>query len=181
MARTSRTYERVREAEELIKKIQEKYPKLLWAIRPEQIAVMGCDNQERSEKAVEKNPAYAKLRMVKGAEKAVFEDNKIPIRYILELFWSDWNSWSPAYRQWVLLNSLMEITPEVEKRNGPDCVGFKVLLSVCGVNWDRESNSLPNILTTDVDFNLDLLPGLDDEDENPDEGEQEPDSDGDGV
>lgn len=167
MSKEARTYARVTEAEKLIEQLQAKHPDLFWAVRPGQIAVMGVDNQQRGEKAVAKNPANAKLRLVKGAEKAIFETNSIPIRYIIELYWSDWNVWSPVYRQWVITNAIMEVTPEEEKRNKKDCVGFKVLIDVSGVNWDREPDKLPNLLTDDVKFNLDLRPGLNEDGEEP--------------
>ena len=175
MARTARSYARVADAESLIAQLTEKYPDLFWAVRPSQIAVMGVDNQQRSDKAIQKNPAYAKLRLVKGSEKAIFENNNIPTRYIIELYWDEWNNWGNAYRQWILANVLMEITPEEEKRNSPDCSGFKVLLDVCGVNWDRTPNDLPNLLVEDVEFKLDLRPGLDDQDDEHDEQKAEED------
>jgi len=160
MSRTARTYARVTEAETIIKSLCEKYPDLLWSVKYGQVAVMGIDNTTRSEKAVAKNPAHAKLRLVKGAEKALFETNNIPVRYIVECYWSDWNVWGSAAKQCILLNALMEITPEEEKRNSPDCVGFNVLIDVFGVNWTKNLASLPNLLSTDVKFDLDLRPGL---------------------
>ena len=65
-------------------------------------------------------------------------------------------------------NAILEVTPEEEKRNKKDCVGFKVLIDVSGVNWDREPVKLPNLLTDDVKFNLDLRPGLNEDGEEPD-------------
>lgn len=171
MSKEARTYARVTEAEKLIEQLCEKHQDVFWSVRPAQIAVMGIDNHQRGEKAIKKNPACAKLRLVKGAEKAIFETNKIPIRYIIELYWSDWNVWSPVYRQWVLANAVLEITPEEEKRNNKDCVGFKVLLDVSGVNWDREPDKLPNLLTDDVKFNLELRPGLNEDGEEPESEE----------
>lgn len=170
--RTARTYARVTEAEKMIKALCEKYPDLFWAVRPEQIAVMGVDNQERSEKAVEKNPNYAKLRVVKGSEKALFIDSHIPIRHVIELYFSDWQAWKDAYRQWVLANCIVQISAEDEKKHAPDCTGFKVLLDVSGVTWDDErfTDNLPNLLHSDVKFNLDLRPGL----EATEDGENQP-------
>lgn len=171
MSKEARTYARVTDAEKLIEKLCEKHPDLFWAVKPGQIAVMGVDNQQRGDKSIAKNPAYAKLRLVKGAEKSIFETNNIPIRYIVELYWDEWNHWGSSFRQWTLANALVEITPEEEKRNKKDCVGFKVLLDVCGVNWDREPDKLPNLLDDDVKFNLDLRPGLNEDGEEP-EGEE---------
>lgn len=161
MARTARVYERLVDAEETVSKLHSKYGDLFWAVRPERIAVMSISNCERGKKAKEKNPAYAKLRLVKGAEKALFEHAQIPTRYIIELYGDDWAAWSSSYRQCVLANVLLELTPEDEQRNKPDSVGFKVFLDAIGVNWDKDAATLPNLLAEDVEFNLELRPGMD--------------------
>ena len=161
MSREPRTFSRMSEAESIIKRLVEKYPDVLWAVNPSTIAVMGVDNSERSEKAIKKSPVYSKLRVIKGSEKALFQENNVHILYVIELYWSDWHNWNDALRQAVLMSQLLEITPEEESRNRPDCVGFKVFLDALGVNWDGEQGvNIPNLLTGDVKFNLDLRPGL---------------------
>jgi hypothetical protein len=159
MARTTRTYSRVTEATLMIDKLIEKHPDAFWAVQSKFIAVMGIDNVERSEKAVAKQPIWSKMRNVKGVEQAIFQENKITERYIVEVFWSDWHLWNEATKAAVIAKHLFEITPEVEVKNSPDCVGFKILYDVLGVNWERSSN-VPNLITGDVKFDLDLRPGL---------------------
>lgn len=159
MGRKTRVYSRVSEATEMIAKICEKHPKAFWAVTPASIAVMGVDNLERSEKAVAKQPVWSRMRNVKGVEQAIFQENNIQERYILEIFWSDWNKWSDATRAAVLASHLFEITPEVETKNSADCSGFKILYKALGVNWERET-SVPNILSDGFEFDLDLRPGL---------------------
>ena len=154
------TFSRVEEAERIIAQLVEKYPELLWAVQPNLIRVMGIDNRERTDKTVAKKPVYAKCRAVKGSEKAVFDDEGIKIRFIIELYWSDWNRWSYKLQQAVLLSQLLEITPEEGCKYRPDCVGFKVLLNSLGVNWDRQFETIPDLLNEEVDFDLDLRPGL---------------------
>lgn len=168
MSQEPRTYSRVESAEKMIEEMVEKRPNILWAVEPCKIAVMGVDNKERTEKAVNKNPVYAKLRIVKGAEKALFLEQGMPVRYIIEIFWSDWNRWNLFTRQAVIFSKLLEITPEEEKRNKPDCVGFNVLIDVLGVNWEKRED-LPNLLSDEVEFDLDLRPGLDDADDDADD------------
>jgi len=164
MARTPRTYEVIEEANNKIKMLVEKYPDLFWAIRPEQIAVYGVNNSERTDKSVEKDPTWAKLRNIKGVEKAAFQKHQIPTRYIIELYASDWNFWSESVRLIVLTEKLLEITPDPDKKNSPDCIGFNVLFDAIGINWNRKDPALiPNLLQQDVEFNLDLRPGLDTE------------------
>lgn len=162
MARTARNFSRLLEGEEVIQKLSEKYQDLLWAVVPSQIVVMCVDNVERTDKAKAKEPVFCKLRLIKGAEKAVLEDSNIKVRYIIELFASDWHEWSTEVRQWALLNCLLQINSDPEKRNTPDCVGFRILLDKVGVKWNMDANSkLPNLLSEDVDFDMTLLPGID--------------------
>mgnify|MGYP000076208656 FL=1 len=91
MGRTIRSYSKVDQANEMIKKLCEKYPEVFWSIQPEKITVMGIDNVERSDRAIERSKIWSALRNVKGVEKAIFMENNIGIRYILEVFWADWN------------------------------------------------------------------------------------------
>lgn len=161
MARKTRTYSRVQEASQIISQLCEKHPKAFWAVNPDAIAVMGIDNVERSEKAVAKNPIWSKMRNVKGVERAIFQENNIGERYMVEVFWSDWHKWTNAFKAAVLAQHLFEITPDVEVKNRSDCVGFKILYDVLGVNWEREDgNAIPNLVSSDVEFDLDLRPGL---------------------
>ena len=173
MGRKARIYSKVNEASEMIRDLCAKHPDVFWAVKQESILVMGIDNVSRSPKAVEKNTIWSKLKNVKGVEQAIFQENGIDTRYILEVFWSDWNQWRDATKLAVLADNLIKISPEVDKTNRPDCVGFKVLFDVLGVNWEKESeNDIPNLLLSDVKFNLDLRPGLDDvEKELDDEGD----------
>jgi hypothetical protein len=161
MGRKIRTYSRVQEASDMIAKLCNKYPKAFWAVTPESIVVMGVDNAERSEKMVAKQPIWSKLRNVKGVEKALLQENNVKERYIIEVFWSDWNIWSDSIKLAVLAHNLFEITPEVEVKNRPDCVGFKILYKALGVNWERDDGkNIPNLLLADIDFDLNLRPGL---------------------
>ena len=163
MGRKSRTYSPVTEAEEMVKDLCEKYPDVFWTIKPEQIVIRGIDNVDRSEKAVEKNPLWSKLSNVKGVERAIFAENNIGVRYIIELFWSDWNVWRDSLKLAVIAKNLLEITPDVDKKNRPDCVGFKILYKALGINWERDDGTgIPNLLLADIDFDLELRPGLED-------------------
>ncbi len=172
MGRKIRTYSRVAEASEMIGTLCDRYPEAFWCVRPETIAVMGIDNVERSEKAVAKQPIWSRMRHVKGVEKAIFNENDIKESHIIEVHWADWNMWKESIRAAVLAQHLFEITPDDEVKNGPDCVGFKILYNVLGVNWEKDNGSgIPNLLTSDVKFDLDLRPGLDLEEDNPPEEE----------
>ena len=166
MGRTTRTYEEVPEALTIIEDLCQKYPDVFWAVTPDRIAVLGVDNVERSEKAVKKNNVWSQLRNIKGVEGALLAQNKINVQYVIELFWSDWNRWSRAIKTCVIAEKLLEITPEVDKKNSPDCKGFKILLDAVGITWDDENGNPPDLLSeVGVDFDLELRPGLDEEED----------------
>jgi len=161
MGRKVRIYSRVKEANEVIEKLCEKHADAFWCIKPDSIAVMGIDNVERSEKAIAKVPVWSKMRNVKGVEQAIFKENNIRERFIIEVFWAEWNEWRDSIKAAVLARHLFEITPDCEVKNSPDCVGFNILYKALGVNWERDNGqNIPNLLTSDIEFDLDLRPGL---------------------
>jgi len=161
---TEKLYSRVTEAEDMIVKLCEKQPEVLWAVKPSIISVLGIENKERSEK----NKTLVKIKPVKGVEKAIMQQNNVSTRYILELYWSDWNTWKAEKRQWIILQMLLHIHSEVSKIINPDCIDFKIVIDKVGVNW-VDSENLPNIIDGEVKFNLDLLPSLEESEEENDE------------
>jgi len=174
-----KTYTRVTEADTMIEKLVEKEPEMLWAVTPSQIVVMGIDNKDRSEKTVAKQPIYSKLSLIKGAEKALLQSEGIPVFYIIEIYWSDWHRWSTGLKQMVIVDCLLEITAEAEKKNRPDCIGFRILYDALGVHWDCDPDGvgLPDFLDPDcsVKFDMSLRPGLNDVEnhDNHDEDDEE--------
>lgn len=50
-----------------------------------------------------------------------------------------------------------------DKLNKPDIVDYKIIVDAVGANWLDEGAKLPNLLNTEVKFDLDLRPGLDDD------------------
>jgi len=168
MGRTANVWERVKEAEEIIKKLCEKHPDVLWAVKPENIVVMAIVSKEKSEK----NNVLARIRLIKGSERAVLIDNGIPVRHIIEIYGSDWSEWKEKKRQWVLLHELLHVHAEIEKMVKHDLECFKILVKTGGVNWAvSDEKDLPNLLTDDVKFDLALRPGMDEyaDDGKPDE------------
>jgi hypothetical protein len=168
MGRKVRSYSRVSEASELIEQLCEKHADAFWCVTPAAIAVMGIDNVTRTDKAKKKTPLWSKLRHVKGVERAIFDENEIKEKQIIEVFWDEWNSWSNRVRCAVLARHMFEINGEPESKNSPDCVGFKILFDVLGVNWEHDIAKIPDLLNDDIQFNLDLRPGLDTEDDDED-------------
>jgi len=164
MGRKSRIYTKIDDADVIVKGLCENQPDVLWCVRPETIAVMGIENCTRSEK----NHTLAKIKPVKGTEKAIFQINNIPIRYIIECYWADWNLWNNAQRQWIILHELLHVHPEFEKTIPHDCEDFKIILDRVGVSW-MDKKDLPDLMNKDTKFNLELRPSLNLDDEDDDE------------
>ena len=155
-------YSKIQEANELIVALQTKYPDLFWAIRPDNIAVMGIENKTRSDKAKAKSPFYAKLVSIKGSEKTIMQLNNVDTRYIIEMYWDEWRDWKESRKQWILADQILRISPDIGKTVQYDCSGFKVLLDKIGVTALSDYTAdLPNMIISDIEFNLDLRPGID--------------------
>jgi predicted metallopeptidase len=168
---TDKVYSRVTEAETIVKKLCEKQPDLLWAVKANgsEIAVLGIENKERSEK----NKVMAKIKPIKGEEKAILQLSNIPIRYIIVLYYSDWNKWSMKQKQWIILHELLHVAPDIGKTIKHDIQDFKVLVDCAKtVEWFTRADTLPNLIDEDVKFNLDLRPTLDMTDEDKEEGDE---------
>jgi len=161
-----RTYSVIKEGNEIIESLVERYPEVLWQVRPAQIAVLGIDNKEPTKRSKD-----FQVRSVKNAEKAVFLMHNVKTRFIVEFYWARWNEWNTPRREWAILNALLRISADEGKLIRPDCVEFKILLDQVSFDWDAEGADLPSLTAGDpVKFDLDLRPGLDeDEDEEKEE------------
>jgi predicted metallopeptidase len=152
---SEKVYERVTEAEEIIKKLCEKYPDVLWAVRPNTVVALGVSNKERPKSS----DKLAVIKPIKGSFKSLVQIYNIEARYIVELYYSDWNAWSEAQRVAVMFHELLHVASELGKTVKHDLIDFKVMIDKLGVDWIKNS-SLPNLLNTKIDFNLALRPNV---------------------
>ena len=157
MAQKEKVYSQVTDAEDIVKNLCKQYPEELWTVRPETIAVLGVENKKRGKKST----TLARIIPVKGAEKAVFQSFSVPVRYIIELYWNDWNEWCMAVKEWIIYHELLHVAPDFGKTVKHDSEDFRMVLDVVGVDWTKKGDSLPRLLDGDkVKFNLDLRPSL---------------------
>lgn len=157
---SEKVYSRVKEAEDMIKQLCEKQPKLLWRVRPQTVQVYGVENKERPEG----NKVLAKIKAVKGVEKAIMQDANLPVRFHIDLFWSDWRNWKENKKQGVLVHELLHIHEEPGKLIKHDTEDFRIILDKIGVKDDSYDN-FPNLLLEDVKFDMSLLPKTEEIDE----------------
>ena len=159
-----RQYSVIKEGQEIMESLIERYPDVLWQVRKNQVAILGIENKEPTKRSKD-----FQVRSVKNAEKAVLQMNNVATRFIIEFWWSRWNEWNTARKEWTLLNALLRISVDEGKLIRPDCVEFKILLDKVSFDWSEEGASLPSLTVGNpIEFDLDLRPGLDEEDEDED-------------
>lgn len=162
-------YSRITEAEEMIKALCERQPKLLWRVRPQMIAVYGNETKERPDGCKED----AVIKCIKGIDKAIMQDNNIPIRYHIKMYWSDWRKWDDKMKQGVLVHELLHVHEEVGKLIKHDIEDFSILIDKIGAKGNRYEN-FPNLLLQDnIEFDLSLLPKTEEPEEEKDEIDEE--------
>ena len=150
-----KTYEEVVEAREIIKALCEKYPDEMWAVRPEIVTVLGVSNKERPESS----DKLAVCKPIKGVSKTVMQMNNIGTRYVLELFWSDWNKWTPAQKVSKIFQKLLHIDHEIGKTVKYDIEDFRIMVDKLEVDW-FDNPDLPNLLTDKVEFDKSMRPNV---------------------
>lgn len=155
MAKQEKVWERVKDAEEMIGKLCKMYPDELWAVRPNTIAVFGVTNKERPEG----NNTLAVIKPIKGSYKTLVQSLKGEARYILELYFSDYNAWNEAQKAAVLFHELLHVDAELGCTVKHDSEDFCLLLDKLGVSYMKNKN-LPNLLKEKIKFDLSLRPNV---------------------
>jgi predicted metallopeptidase len=160
MAQQEKLYEKVPEAETIVTNLAAKYTDVLWAVRPNMIEVLGITNKERPKSSNK----LAAISPLKGATKALMQINNVNTRYLIELYYSDWNDWSMAQKVAVIFHELVHIADEVGKTVKHDVEDFRIMVDKLGVEWFHDPD-LPNLLDKKIEFNLNLRPNVPDVDD----------------
>lgn len=152
-----KAYELLPEAQEMVKKLCQhpKASRILWAVQPENVAVLCIVNKERPQSS----KSLAKMSRVTGPMEALLSANNIEVKYVIELYAHDWKSMSNARRQAVIFEELLHIPPPVDSGLVKfDVEDFAIMIDAFGTNWTDSDTSLPEILSGEVDFKLNLAP-----------------------
>ena len=148
-----KSYSSIPEAETIIAKLVERYPKVLFAVNPKTINVFGVDNCERPAS----NHTMAKIRCIDGVMRALLDKHNVQVRYIIDLYWADWNSWKNLTKMWIIFHELLHIPAEEKGLIKHDVQDFTIALSVAGIDG-YTSEGLPNLLEGEVvKFREDLI------------------------
>ena len=168
MARKCRVYEKVEDADQIIKELCEAQPEVLWCVRPNTVAVYGIVNQERNEK----NHVLAKIKSIKGIEKTILQSKSIDTRYVIEIYWSDWNSWSSRQKQWVIFHELLHIHPDMERTIKHDCEDFKLVLKTAKTPDWIKADDLPDLTDKNTKLDASIMPSNIIKEEGGEEGDE---------
>ena len=144
----------VEEGEVIVKKLCERYPEILWTCQPDTIGVYGVENQEKSKSIT----TLAKIRKVNGVMAAVLEKHNINLKYIIELYFSDWQNWKTTTKNFVIFHELLHIgDPDSKGLRKHSIEDFRLTVDVLGVA-SYESDNVPNLLgDKKVEFNKVLI------------------------
>jgi len=161
-----KVYEVMPEATAIILALREKYPKILWTVKPEEIVVLCCVNKDRPES----QRRLAIICKLGPAEKKLISMLSSSIKYYIEVYLSDWSEWDQPRRQIILLHELTHVPAPWERglvRH--DLEDFSFIVDKFGVSWWGR-NDLPDLLAWEpVEFNMvfvDPLHSKREEDEN---------------
>jgi predicted metallopeptidase len=137
-------YEILDDGNKLIAKLQQKYPKILWAVIPDQVIVLGVTNKERPKSSKK----LAMIRKVSPAMRTVIRTfGHKEVKQVIEVYCSDWNKWSNPRRQVIIFHELLHVAQEDLSKGliKHDLEDFAGLVDFFGVDyWEKEN--LPDML-----------------------------------
>lgn len=149
---SEKSYSRVEEAELIIKQLKEKLGDLLYPVDPTGIIVMGIDDKPRPATTTK----LASINKPSELWDTVLSVYKVPVAFVIELYWSDWHKWTASQKQWILLHEIMHIDDE-GKLIQHDVQDFRMIVDVVGTKWMAKT-SLPNIIAGEIEFDKDTAP-----------------------
>jgi predicted metallopeptidase len=162
-------YDLLVEGNQMVAALCQKYPKILWAVNPEHVIVLGITNKERPKKMKK----LATIHRISAAMKTIIRAlGRKEVKYYVEVYCSDYSRWSNPRRQWVLFHELVHIPSPVD--NGGllqhDCQDWNGLIDFCGIDWWNKE-SLPDMLAGEaLPLREELFTRLHIKDEGEDEG-----------
>jgi len=148
-----KSYKILDEGQQLVVQLKERYPKAMEFVEPKEVVVLAIEDAPPKSKDWD-----ARTHIMKGAIKAILELAKYPVKFYIELYESEWKTWSNQYRQWLMFHELLHIPPpEASGLVKHDIEDFAVVLDKVGIEW-QTAVALPDMLTgAPVQFSQRLL------------------------
>ena len=139
-------YEILEEGNEIVKRLRERYPKAFWPVVAAQIVVLLITNKPRPWSMKK----LAKITKVDAAHRTILKAYaKRDVRYVIEVYNSDWARWNAPRKQWILGHEIGHIAdPEAKGLIQHDIQDFGWLIDAVGIDWWARED-LPNLLDGD--------------------------------
>lgn len=136
-------YEILADGNSVVTALCQKYPKIMWAVNPDQVVVLGITNRERPKKMRK----LAVIRRVSPAMRTIISSlARKAVNFYIEVYCSDFITWSNQRRQWVILHELVHIPgPDEKGLIQHDTQDFAGILDSVGIDWWAK-DSLPDLL-----------------------------------
>ena len=163
-------YESLADGNAIVVALCQKYPKVLWAVNPEQVIVLGVTNKERPKKMRK----LAMIHRITPAMRTIIRMvGRKDVKFYVEVYCSDFTTWSNPRRQWVIFHELVHIAgPDEKGLIRHDTEDFSGILDAVGIDWWTKE-SLPDLLDAQAfPFREELFTRLHVKDEDEDEGEE---------
>ena len=139
-------YTILNEAHDMIKKLKERYPKIMWAVVPEELIVLGVTNKERP-KTMRK---LATISRLKPSIRTIIQHvGRNDVKYYIEVYCSDWQNWATPRRSAIIMHELAHVPgPDEAGLIQHDLEDFAFMIDGLGVDWSGKEG-LPNLLEGD--------------------------------
>jgi len=145
MANITPIYEPCEEIHEIVCKLAEKHSGLFWALDPSCIRGFEITNKER--------PESKRAELSISGASGVF-GHVSPIKYVIVAYSSDWTEWKDNKKVIEVAKVIKRISEDGNgKLNKYDEVNHLLFLATFGLGYE-DSDSLPNLLTDDVDWQV---------------------------
>jgi hypothetical protein len=142
VVREEKSYTILGDANDMVSQLAAKYPKILWAVNPEQIVVLGVTNKERPKTMLK----LAQVRRLTPQIRTLIHHLSGKYKYIVEVYCGDWVAWSNPRRQCIMLHELAHIpNPNDTGLVKHDTEDFTFILDAFGLDW-ASRDSLPDLL-----------------------------------
>jgi predicted metallopeptidase len=149
-------YRPCEEANAIVKELADRYDSVLWTVNPNEVAVFTIDNVDKPAS----NKTLAKITHVSNIYKALLEQHNVKVKYLIEIYGSDWGNWNATTKQWVLFHELLHVpAPNTRGLIKHDVQDFALTVDVVGLDMGYEENDkLPNLLLNEpVQFRKELV------------------------
>ena len=136
-------YEILEDGNAIVRRLRERYPKILYAVDPDKVIVLAITNKPRPFSMKK----LAVIHLITPAMRTIIKAlGRKDVRYYIEIFLTDWHLWGSARRQWICFHELLHIPHEGSKGLVPhDLMEFRLIVDYLGISTYASEN-IPDML-----------------------------------